>query len=352
MRHKLYKSELEIRISHYFQSILLRVNITVKYCQLIETFEKVMAFNKSLFFAFVVCLVKLNECSPIETNCTKVESIDGSVGVECHRSRQATDKFEPTIIQQHVVDLFSRAKRAVNEADEKEVEVAISELFIQNLAVMAQANMSDCMDRVNCEEKCRLIAEEVIQEVAIDEREVQAIKEMPAFVRTFYEAGKTGIELGKTAQCGQCKLMYSKCNQMQYDYTIKTNALYKDLMEKNITLFDDSDPKEEIPQDIAYLHHSMRFLDLANLSRCYARVSCETTCVHVKAEPKSEAPPAKSPLLAEDPHKPESVDIIHEGAVLGYNLAFNGVCDTCATHYADCAPDRYSIAQTSSIIFG
>ena len=311
-----------------------------------------MAFNNCLFFAFVVTLFQLNVCSPIETNCTKVESIDGTVGVECHRNRQATDKFEPTIIEQHIVELFARAKRAINESNEEETQLAISELFIQNLAVMAQANMSDCMDRVNCEEKCRLVAQEVITETEVDEKEVEAINKLPAFVRSFYEAGKKGLELGKTAQCGQCKLVFSQCNQMQYEYTIKTNALYKELMEKNVTLFDDSEQTEDIPQEIAYLHHSMRFLDLANLSRCYARVSCETTCVQVKAQPMSERPPAKSPLLANDPHKPESVDIIHEGSILGFNLAFTGKCETCAIRYADCPADRYAIAHTSSIIFG
>jgi len=272
--------------------------------------------------------------------------------VECERSRQSTDKFEPTIIQQHSVELFSRAKRAAEESDEKEAELVVSELFIQNLAIMAQANMSDCMNRVNCEEKCRLVVEEVIKETEIDDKEIEVIKELPTFVRTFYDAGKTGLELGKTSQCKQCPKMFNKCNRMQYEYTIKTNALYKELMERNITLFDDSDSKEEVPQEIAYLHHSMRFLDLANLSRCYARVSCEATCQHIKVHPNSEAPPAKSPLLANDPKKPASVDIIHEGALLGYTLALHGVCNTCALQYADCSADRYTIAHTSSIIFG
>ena len=307
-----------------------------------------MAFNKSLFFLVVVASVQLIQSSPLETNCTRVESIDGSVGAECERTRQSSDKFEPTIIQEHFVDLF-RAKRA---ADDKEEEMPIiSEMFIQNLAVMAQANMSDCMDRVNCEEKCELISKKILEATEEDKKVVDAIKQMPSFVQTFYEAGKKGIELGATGKCSECKRLFNRCNQMQYDYTLKTNALYKELMDKNITLFDEDEDKE-VPQEMAYLHHSMKFLDLANLSRCYARVSCESTCQHVKAVPSTEAPPARSPLLEKDPKKPKSVDIIHEGALLGYTLAFNGVCNTCALQYADCPPDRYTIAHTSSIIFG
>lgn len=300
-------------------------------------------------FLVVVALFQLSVCSPLETNCTKVESIDGSVGVNCHRTRQVSDKFEPTIIQQHFVDLFSRAKREVK--DEENNDLQISELFIQNLETMAQANMSDCMDRVNCEEKCQLIAHGVFK-ATDDNQDIDGLDALPTYVRSFYNAGKKGIKLGESKDCDQCKKEYQNCNAMQYDYTIKTNALYKELIEKNITLFDASQNQEDIPEEMAYLHHSMRFLDLANLSRCYARVSCEVTCIQVKKDPTIEAPPAESPLLKNDPHKPKSVDIIHEGALLGYALAGSGVCETCAKQYTDCPEDRYSIAHSSSVIFG
>ena len=307
-----------------------------------------MALIKSI--VIVVTLVQLSVCTPLETNCTKVDSIDGSVGVNCHRTRQVSDKFEPTIIQQHFVDLFARAKREAPE-DEEAAALQISELFIQNLQTMAQANMSDCMDRVNCEEKCKLIADGVFK-ASDDNQEIDGLDSLPDFVRSFYNAGKKGIKLGESNECAECENTYKNCNEMQYDYTIKTNALYKDLIEKNVTLFDSSENQEEIPEEIAYLHHSMRFLDLANLSRCYARVSCEATCVTVKNDPTIEAPPAKSPLLENDPFKPKSVDIIHEGALLGYTLASRGNCETCATQYEDCPEDRYTIAHSSSVIFG
>jgi len=297
----------------------------------------------------VITLVHLCVSSPVETNCTKVESIDGSVGVNCHRTRQVSDQFEPTIIDQHFVDLFSRAKREAGEEESDELQ--ISALFIQNLETMANSNMSDCMDRVNCEEKCKLIAEGVFKPTD-DNQDIDGLDNLPPYVRSFYNAGKQGIKLGESKECDKCKEQFQNCNQMQYDYTIKTNALYKELIEKNVTLFDASEDQDKIPEEIAYLHHSMRFLDLANLSRCYARVSCEATCEQVQKEPNTEAPPAKSALLENDPFKPKSVDIIHEGALLGYALASTGGCDTCAKQYADCPEDRYTIAHSSSVIFG
>jgi len=297
----------------------------------------------NLILVFIVTLIHYNNCSPIETNCTRVKSIDGSIGVDCVHTRKASDPFEPVIIEEHFVDL-SRAKRASDEPNDAPVETELPEMFIQNLAVMNEANMSDCMNRVNCEEKCHLVAQRVSDNI-----ETVDLEGFPEFVRNYYEAGKRGIDLGRNNKCSECQKLFNNCKAMQYEYTVKTNALYNELAQKNVSLFDDSN--EQIPPEIAYLHHSMRFLDLANLSRCYARVSCESTCLHVKSNPNTEAPTLKSPLLQNDPHKPQSVDIIHEGAILGYTLAFNGLCDTCARHYADCEADKYAIAHMSSIIF-
>lgn len=311
-----------------------------------------MILSYYLLLAFILVSLRINNSSPIiKTNCTSVESIDGSVGVDCVRSRQSDDPFDPTVIQQHFVDLFTRAKR---EANDESVSTPIPDLFVQNLAVMAQANMSDCMARVNCEEKCDYATRGILVKVNEEENSSEEEDEdLPDFVENFYEAGKKGIEFAKSGECGNCKSIYSQCNKMQYDYTVRTNSLYRDLIRRNISLFQ-RDPSDEhqIPEDIEYLHHSMRFLDLANLTKCYARVSCETTCRHVKEFPDSEAPPEKSPFLQNDPQKPESVDIIHEGAILGYGLAIDGLCDECADHYTDCPPDKYTIAHSSSIIFG
>jgi len=311
-----------------------------------------MVFAKFAVFLLFLAIVEEHYCSTVESKCTKVKTIDGSVGVDCERTPQSSDKFEPT--EDHFVDDETpRAKRDTKEEPET-ADFQISNLFIQNLELMAQANMSDCMDRVNCEEKCQLIVDKVFK-VSDDNKQLEGLDTMPTFVRSFYEAGKKGIRFGGLragGQCGDCKKTYKNCNAMQYDYTIKTNALYKELTEKNVTLFDANEAEKDIPQELQYLHHSMRFLDLANLSLCYARVSCEATCFQAKSNPRMEAPPAKSPLLENDPHKPKSVDIIHEGALLGYALAFNGQCSTCAARFAKCPSDRYSIAHTSSQIFG
>jgi len=324
-----------------------------------------MTLTKCLFFVLFVTIVKSIAGSPAETNCTSVESIDGTVGVDCVPTNKSDAKFEPTIIQQHYVDLFGRAKRDVanntstttttttttTTVVQKFPSAQVSELFIQNLAVMNEANMSDCMDRVNCEEKCQLIANGVFRESPDDTRELEGLQDLPLFVRTFYEAGKKGIELGRDKRCDTCQQVFAKCTPMQYDYTVQTNALYKELIAKNITIFDERAAQQDMPSEMVYLHNSMRFLDLANLSTCYARVSCESTCFHIKREPNSEPPTDKSPLLVNDPNKPASVDIIHGGILFGYNLAFNGVCESCAVRYSDCAPDRYSIARMSLALF-
>ncbi|XP_054162290.1 uncharacterized protein LOC128960240 [Oppia nitens] len=304
------------------------------------------------YIALVAVIIQLIDCSPvIETNCTAVESIDGNVGVECEPKETNNTTFEPVVIQQHYVDLFGgRAKRDVNNTIIRPT-IRVSELFIQNLAVMNEANMSECMDRFNCEEKCELIAKELVKESPEDTQEFDGLEDLPQYVRSFYESGRKGMELGRNKRCDVCMQLHSQCSAMQYEYTIRTNNLYKELIDKNVTLFEENAPKGDMPSDMIYLHQSMRFLDLANLSTCYARVTCETICQQTKMNPNNEAPSVKSPILENDPNKPASVDIIHSGAILGYTLAFNGVCETCGINFADCREDRYAIARMSAIIF-
>src|SRR5699024_8963353 len=73
-------------------------------------------------------------------------------------------------------------------------------------------------------------------DIAIDDDDATG----PDFVRTIMLASRKGIELAKkapaqganwTATCAQCGIEFNECAPMQYDYTIRINAIYRQLVE-------------------------------------------------------------------------------------------------------------------------
>ncbi|KAH9407651.1 hypothetical protein TYRP_012473 [Tyrophagus putrescentiae] len=278
--------------------------------------------------------------------------------------------------------------------------VPVSDLFIQNLAVISEANMSSCLSLATCKEHCLAWpdrnAEQKKHEQAVLEKFIpppgltmepspmsgkskdDIVSEDddgsgPDFVRTIMLASRKGIDLAKNASssssssssnwtsiCGQCDVEYSGCGSMQYDYTTRINAIYRQLVEKNATLYEKApETNRNLNPEVLYYHYSMRFLDLANLTSCYAQVSCENSCSIYKSTIADESvelvgpPPNVSPFLRGDTNKPKAIDTIHHGALIGYKLATgSGDCDMCSRHYKDCTVDRYEIARASSNIFG
>lgn len=288
-----------------------------------------------------------------------------------------------------------------NPAASMPESVPVSDLFIQNLAVISEANMSNCLALATCNEHCRSwpdrspderrheegILEKFIpplgltveplagkskDDIIIEDDDATG----PDFVRTIMLASKKGIELAKnataisskgstaavnvTAVCGQCYGEYTGCSQLQYDYTTRINAIYRSLVEGNATLYDKTPGSDRnLNPEVLYYHYSMRFLDLANLTSCYAQVGCENSCSVYKATLAEESaemvgpPPNVSPFFKEDAHKPAAIDTIHNGALIGYKLALEGAaCEGCVRHYKDCSADKYQIARASSHIFG
>ncbi|KAF7490994.1 hypothetical protein SSS_05580 [Sarcoptes scabiei] len=262
--------------------------------------------------------------------------------------------------------------------------VQVSDLFIQNLAFISEANMTDCIAMSACNEHCyswperkadQRESEESVIDKFLTNTESPSKKddedETPDFVRVVMEASRKGIDLAKHAQsitaknirsiCSGCQTDYSdNCAPMNYAYTVRINALYRKLIESNVT-FVNMAPKlpQNLSPEMLYYHYSMHFVDRANLTTCYALVSCENTCQLYKAtiaelgESVVEAPPEESVLLKGDPNKSVSIDIIHHGVLVGFKLAkSDDGCEECRNNYPDCTNDRYEIAKASAAIFG
>lgn len=184
--------------------------------------------------------------------------------------------------------------------------VPVSDLFIQNLAVISEANMSSCLSVATCKEHCmtwpdRNLEQQKHEQSIVDKYvpapgmavepltgkskddivlEDDETTNGPDFVRTIMLASKKGIDLAKTANgtsnltaiCGQCDTEYNGCGSMQYEYTTRINAIYRQLVEKNATLYEKApEANRNLSPEVLYYHYSMRFLDLANLTSCYAQ---------------------------------------------------------------------------------
>jgi len=306
-----------------------------------------MSFKKSIFIFVIINLFLTIQVS-LTVNCT---TIDRSKDTSLKASEDP--RIKRNIFETEDTDNYSREDP--NSALRVERDAQSATLFSDNLLAMSHANMSDCMARLHCEERCNATS---IDGENSEETSEEDESELPQYIKYFLDAGKLGAELGKKGhdECRKCQEPYSQCNEMQYDYTVKTEQLYEDLVKKNLIKFDINDTHghgSDLPQNLEFLHHSMEFLDISNLTQCYARVACESTCATYKEHPQLHAPPQTSPVLVDDPYKPKSVDIIHNGALNGYTLAKNGDnCESCSGHYLTCDSDKYSIAKSSSIIFG
>lgn len=246
-----------------------------------------------------------------------------------------------------------------NKRNSESTMVLSSSFYADNLHVMHQANMTDCLARLHCQEQCNYSSAKSKVDNHFFELEAnQTDDDLPDYVKYFLESGRIGEQLGRQGieQCQKCASIYKRCNELQYDYTLKTNKIYEDLIEKGLIKLEatenDSNVSSSIPEHLQFLHHSMEFLDLANLTQCYARIGCENTCQITRENPLIEPPPKTSPILAGDIDKPKSVDIIHNGSILGYNLAkTNRDCNSCVKSFPNCEPEKFQIAKMSSLIF-
>lgn len=258
--------------------------------------------------------------------------------------------------------------------------VHVSDLFIQNLAFINEANMTDCIAMTACNEHCyswpersdeQKEAEQSIIDRFISVQESpkkEDEEDTPDFVRVIMQASKKGIDFAKKLSnsknprttCLGCQNEYSSgCAPMNYAYTVRINALYRKLIESNVS-FVNLVPKltQNHSPEILYYHYSMHFVEQANLTNCYALVSCENTCYLYQATISElgadmvEPPASESALLKNDPNKSKSIDIIHNGALVGYKLAIENKCPECRKQYTKCTDDKYEIAKASAAIFG
>ena len=267
--------------------------------------------------------------------------------------------------------------------------VPVSDLFIQNLAVVTEANMSSCLAWSSCVEQCQTWPERNAKQREFEENALEKFSlpsqvngeilfskskddsdddesTGPDFVRAIMFGAKKGIELGKQNQarvCDHCRTEFAmkpnhQCSFVQYHYTTRMNALYRKLTESNATLYDRAAKSvKNLSPETLYFHYSMRFLELANLTSCFAQVSCENSCtVYKQTLTDLNVELVGPPALGDDNHNRQTgltTDVVQQGATLGYKIATTSAdCTECGRQYPDCLEDKYEIAKASSQIFG
>ena len=264
-------------------------------------------------------------------------------------------------------------------------EVRVSDLFIQNLAFINEANMTNCLAMSACNEHCyswpERTAEQKSREKTVIDQFISTMEttnkkeeddETPDFVKVIMQASKKGIDFARNAKansvkglrsaCLNCQNQYSaSCPPLNYAYTVRINALYRKLIESNVS-FVDLTPKlpQNLSPEMLYYHYSMHFVERANLTSCYSLVSCENTCqlysmtITELGMNMVEPPASESTLMKGDPNKSKSIDIIHNAAIAGYKMASTpeNECHQCRQQFPDCTDDKYEIAKASAAIFG
>lgn len=297
------------------------------------------------FFAAILCYFCCHSI-PLLSNCANLQ-VDGFHTVKCNQDVNKvvndSDDF-PAPVYKHPQEA------TLNASEDAKKDADSSNWVLQNLQLMKQSNLSECMARFYCEERCNETYSGAVKNIT-DEENNSSDDDLPEEMKYFFDAGNQGSRLGQFGECGQCSKLYPNCTSLQYESTLKTNEIYHDLTSKNISIFD-SQADDEIPQHLRLLHDSMEFIELANLTQCYARIGCETTCLNIKTSPVYAAPPEKASFLADDPRKPASVDIIHGGIITGHNFGVSGQCEDCVKYYPDCTQKNYEMAKSSSFNLG
>lgn len=236
---------------------------------------------------------------------------------------------------------------AVTESVDDETSV---ETFVENLKLLHQVNLLECITRYHCELRCNATLSEGTSS-AVDEAAEQLTDDLPFFLTHFLQGGRIGQELARTQECPKCEQLYPKCSDEDYNYTLSTNELFNQLMDAegvNMTAMGSEEGKPEESVD-AYLRQSLEFLEMANLTTCYALVNCETTCEETKAGHIQQSPTKESPIFADDPDRPACIATLHEGILLGYQLAKDGKsCEDCKATFNDCEADKYLLAKSSA----
>lgn len=253
-------------------------------------------------------------------------------------------------------------------------KVPVSDLFVQNLAVISEANMSECLSLAACTEQClswptrsfksRKHEEDVVERFLSSTELNDSDDESGGsvdFVRIIMQGAQKGIQVAKQPKmrCNQCEVTYPNCTPLQYNYTTRINAIYRNMIESNVTLTDGSSSQHNrtaAPETI-YYHYTMQFLDVANLTTCYALVSCETTCdlyrmaIQEKNGDLLSSPPPVVSTVTIDNRNPNAANMLNNAAQLGYRLALADDCIQCPKLIRHCTPDKYVIAKASSELF-
>lgn len=262
--------------------------------------------------------------------------------------------------------------------------VPIADLFLQNLAVFSESNMNECLSLASCNEQCQSwpqrsyrsrrheeeVADRFLTTAVVDSEAGSGGEEGNTssidFVRAIMAGSRRGIEIAKhpKLQCKVCWREFSQCSPLHYNYTVRVNAIYRSMVETNVTLPEMAPTVVVTPTtanrsqslETLYYYYSMQFLDTANLTTCYAVVSCENTCdiYRTAINEQNSDTLATSPTLPTLPAvspRPKAIDTIHTGALLGYKFALKDSCGQCRRHFHQCTPDKYVIAKASSKIF-
>jgi hypothetical protein len=99
------------------------------------------------------------------------------------------------------------------------VEGFVKDLFKKEMRTVDNANMTDCMTRLLCEQICRRTSSGQINEPLLDSKEIMGKDpSLPKNLNYFFAGGDRGFEYGQNKQCFRCAHQYKHCNDDQYEY--------------------------------------------------------------------------------------------------------------------------------------
>lgn len=98
------------------------------------------------------------------------------------------------------------------------VESFVKDLFKKEMKTVDNANMTDCMTRLLCEQICQRTSSGQITEPLIDSQDIMGKDpSLPKNLPYFFSGGDQGFEYGQSKQCGQCAQRYHHCSDDQYE---------------------------------------------------------------------------------------------------------------------------------------
>ena len=97
------------------------------------------------------------------------------------------------------------------------VESFVKNLFKKEMKTVDNANMTDCMTRLLCEQICqRTVSGQITEPLIGSEQIMGKDPTLPKNMPYFFAGGDHGFEYGQSKQCDKCAQRYIHCDDEQY----------------------------------------------------------------------------------------------------------------------------------------